>query len=107
MVLQRLGARFHRLHHTLAVVSSRVRIGARSSKGVFGGQDDALAVALHKLAEERFARPVRVEVGGVDEIAPGIAESVVDLSCLVLCRTPTPVIAKGHGAEGCLRNPKS
>ena len=27
-------------------------------------------MALHKFAEERFARPVGVEVGGVDEIAP-------------------------------------
>jgi hypothetical protein len=66
--LQPLEARFHCLHHhALAVVASRVRIGARSSKGVFRAHHEALAVALDKLAEERFARPVRVEVSSVDE----------------------------------------
>src|SRR6266699_1575697 len=64
-------------------------------------------MALHKLAEERFARPVGIEVSGIDEIAPGLAESIVYLSHLVLGRTPTPVIAKGHRAERCLRNSKS
>jgi hypothetical protein len=54
----------------------------------------ALTVALHKLAEERFAGPVRVEVSGVDEISTSIAESVIDLSRLVLGSAPTPLFAK-------------
>ena len=100
--LQPLQARFYRLHHILALVTSRVRICARSRHGVFRGQDHALAMVLHKLAEKRFARPVGVKVRGVDEIAPGLAESIVYLPRFVLGRTPTPVIAEGHGAERCL-----
>ena len=74
--------------------------------GVFRGQHHALAVALHELAEERFARPVGVEIGGLNEIAPGLAEGVVHLSRFVLGRTPTPLLAEGHRAERGLRNSK-
>ena len=42
--LQPLEVRFHGLHHILAVIAGRVRIGPRSSTGVFRGQDHALAM---------------------------------------------------------------
>jgi hypothetical protein len=64
-------------------------------------------MVLDKLAEKRFARPVCVKVGGVDEIAPGLAEGIVHLACFVLGRTPAPFIAEGHCAEGRLRNSES
>jgi hypothetical protein len=57
--LQPLQARFYGLHHILALVISRVRICARIGQAVFRGQDHALAMVLHKLAEKRFTRPVR------------------------------------------------
>src|SRR5260370_40763496 len=83
-----------------------VRIGARSSIGVFRGQHHARAMVLHKLAEKRFARPVCVKVGGVDEISPRFAKSVVHLARFVLDRTPAPFLAEGHCAERRLRNPE-
>src|SRR6266404_4443933 len=99
--------RFYGLHHILALVTSRVRIGARSRHGVFRGKDHALAMVLHKLAEKRFARPVGVKVRGVDEIPPGLAKGIVHLACFVLGRTPAPFLAEGHCAERRLRNPES
>jgi hypothetical protein len=105
--LQSFEARFHCLHHVLALIAGRVLVRTRNGIGVFRGHHHALAVALHKLAEEGFARPVRVHVRGVDEIAPGLAESVVHLSCLILCGTPAPLLTEGHGAERCLRNLES
>ncbi len=64
-------------------------------------------MVLHKLAEKRFARPVCVKVGGVDEIPPRLAKAVVHLARFVLVRTPAPFVAEGHCAECCLRNPES
>src|SRR5260370_39151939 len=93
--LQPLQARFYRLHHILALFTSRVRICARSRHGVFRGQDHALAMVLHILAEKRFARPVGIKVRGVDEIAPSLAKGVVHLACFVLGRTPAPFFAEG------------
>ena len=55
----------------------------------FVAKHHALAVALHELAEERFAGAVRVDIGGVDEIAPGLAESVVDF-CASSFAAPHP-----------------
>ena len=49
-------ARFHCLHHILALVAGRVRVCARSGEGVFRGHHHALAVVLRKLTEERLAR---------------------------------------------------
>jgi len=68
--LQPSEARFYSLHHILAVIAAGVRIGARSCSRVFRGQHHALAMVLHKLAQKRFARPLSVRVGGVDEIHP-------------------------------------
>ena len=43
---------------------------------------------------------LRVDVGGVDEIATGFAKRVVHFSRLVFGRTPTPLLAEG---QWCLR----
>ena len=60
--LQPIEAGLYRLHHILALIAGRIGIRARSGVAVFRGQDHTLAVALRKLAEERFARPVGVKV---------------------------------------------
>src|SRR5262249_21549304 len=73
----------------------------------FRGQHDALAMALHEFPEERFAVAVGVEVGGIDEVPPGLAERVVHLPRLVLGGPPAPFLAEGHRAERRLRNTKS
>ena len=61
-------------------------------------------MAAHEFTEQRFAGPVGVDIGGVDEIAAGFAIGVVHFSRLVFCRAPSPIFAKGHRAEGNLRN---
>ena len=105
--LQPPEARFHSLHHILTLIAGRIRIGARSGSRVFRGQHHTLAMVLHKLAEKRFARPIGVRVGGVDEIPPRLAKGVVHPARLVLDRTPAPFLAEGRGAERGLRNPES
>src|SRR5580704_10977090 len=105
--LQSLETRFHSLHHVLALIAGGVRVCAWKSVGVFSSEHDALAMASHKIAEKRFAGPIRVDIGSVDEIAAGVAEGVVYFPCLVLGRTPTPVVAEGHRAERRFRNSKS
>jgi hypothetical protein len=64
-------------------------------------------MVLYKLAEKRFARSVRVKVGGVDEITARLAEKIVQLPRFVLPRTPAPFLAEGHRAKRRLRNSKS
>src|SRR5260370_34981688 len=86
---QSFETRFHRLHHILALVACSVWVCARKSVGVFRGKHHALAMAVHKVAEERFARPVRVVVGWVAEIAPSPWEGSVSFPCPVLGSTPT------------------
>jgi len=61
-------------------------------------------VVLHELTQEGFAGPIGVEVSGVDEIAAGFAEGVVDLAGFVLGGAPAPVFAEGHGAKGSFGN---
>ena len=53
-------------------------------------------MAVHELAEETFTCAVGVDVGGVDEVAAGFEEGVVDLAALLFCRTPAPILTEGH-----------
>src|SRR5882762_7396010 len=70
--LQPFETRLHGLHHTLALVARGVRVCAWKSVGVFRSEHDALAMPFHKIAEKRFAGPIRVDIGSVDEIAAGV-----------------------------------
>ncbi len=91
---------FYGLEHVLALVAAGVGIRSRSGIRVFRSQHHALAVVLHELAQEGFAGSVGVEICGVDEIAAGFAERVVNLAGFFLGRAPAPVLAEGHGAQG-------
>jgi len=70
---------FHRLHHALAVIARRIRIIAGGGKGVFGGYNDALAMALNELTYEFFARAVGVEISRVKEVSACLAVGLIDL----------------------------
>ena len=52
-----------------------------------------------ELAEQLFGRAVRVQVGGVDEVAAPVDVGVEDATSLVLLRTPAPVGAERHGPQ--------
>jgi hypothetical protein len=62
----------------LALIARRIGIVAGRSNGVFRGQNDALAMALHELAHEFFARAVRVEIRGVNEVSARFAIGLID-----------------------------
>jgi hypothetical protein len=76
--LQSLQTGFHCLHHALAVIARRIRIIAGHSVGVFRGYDHALAITLHELAQEFFARAAGVEIRRVDEVAASLAVGLID-----------------------------
>jgi hypothetical protein len=80
------------------MIARGIRIIAGSCVAVFGGQHDTLAMAVHELAKKRFARPLRVDIGAVDKVAAGLAESIIHSSRLFARRTPAPLLAKGHCA---------
>ena len=89
------------------MIAGGVRIVPRGGVGVLRRQDDALALAVHELAEETFACAVGVNVGGVDEVAAGFEEGVVDLAALLRGGTPPPILAESHRAEAQFRDPKA
>jgi hypothetical protein len=64
-------------------------------------------LAVQELAEETFTGAVGVDVGGVDEVATGFEEGVVDLAALLRGRPPPPILAERHRAEAQFRHPKA
>src|SRR6516164_10198030 len=64
-------------------------------------------MTLHEFAKKSFTAAIGVEIGGVDEVAARVAESLIDFAGFVLRRAPAPVFAEGHGAERGFRNSKT
>ncbi len=61
----------------------------------FAGQDDLVAAALERVAEQRFRDTRVVHVGGVEEVDAGVEAAVDDLVGARLIER----LAEGHGAE--------
>src|SRR5262245_29792754 len=57
-------------------------------------------MTAHELTYERLTCPLRVEVGGIDEIPASLAIRVIYLSGFLFRRSPTPFLSKGHSAQG-------
>ena len=51
-----------------------------------GGQDDVVAAALQRLADDLLGLPAGVDVGGVDEVDAGVERGVDDADRLVVVR---------------------
>src|SRR6516225_5647220 len=64
-------------------------------------------MTLHEFAKKSFTAAIGVDIGGVDEVAARVTESIIDFAGFVLRRAPAPVFAKGHGAERGFRNSKT
>ncbi len=96
----------HRAQHVLALVAAAVRIGPAAGGGIveseLGGDDHAVARGglADELAEHALAVAAGVAVGGVEEIAAGFEVAVENRPRLFFFRTPAPVSAEGHGAQG-------
>ena len=75
--VQPLQAGLAGLHHVLALVAAGVGVVARGFELVYlVARTTCIAVPCKKFAEERLARAVGVEVGGIDEVAARLAEGV-------------------------------
>jgi len=64
-------------------------------------------MSFEKLAEKRLTGAIRVDVGGINEVAARFPKSVIDFLRVVFGRTPAPVFAKRHGAQAEFRNAQS
>src|SRR5918994_383960 len=63
------------LHEPAPRVAAVVRVVAH--RGVrLGGQHDVVAAALQRLADDLLRLALRVDVGGVDEVDPGVQRLV-------------------------------
>ena len=82
------------------MVAAGVRVVRVEAERVLGGDHPALAPRLGELADEALARPVRVVVRGVDEVAAGLVVPLEDPAALVRVGAPAPVGPEGHRAEG-------
>ena len=66
-------------------------------QGVLGRQHPALTLGGDQLADDAFALPARVGVGGIDKVATRLAEPLDDADSLIPGRTPTaPGVTEDH-----------
>src|SRR3954451_478831 len=63
-----------------------------------GGEDDVVATALERLADDRLGLAVGVDVGGVDEVDAGVEGAADDPDAVGV--VGVAVAAEHHGAEG-------
>ena len=55
----------------------------------------------------RFASTVGIEISSVDEVAAGVAESVVNFAGFAFDGAPAVFFSQNHGAKRCFRNSKT
>jgi hypothetical protein len=67
-----------------------------------GGQDDVVAAAVEGLADDLLRLAGRVDVGGVDEVDPGVERAVDDADRVVVVGVAPG--AEHHRAEAELRD---
>ena len=68
-----------------------------------GGEHDVVAAALERLADDLFGLAGRVDVGGVDEVDPGVQRAVDDADRVVVVGVAPG--AEHHRAEAQLARP--
>src|SRR3979490_1020720 len=89
-------AGFDGLDHRLATVTSRVRMLIQSgAKSVLGSENNRLSFRSDQFTHDRFARSIRVNRCGINEVASGVAKYFVDLSSFVPAGSPTPIGSEG------------
>jgi len=103
--LQSTQARLDRGDNLLAVVPGTVRIIRVGLVGELGCEHEPVAAPFEQLADDRFRRPVGVDVGGVDDVAAGVGEQVEHPRADIRGCAPAPVFTEGHGAQRHLREP--
>src|SRR5712671_6885512 len=103
--LQSTQARLDRSDYLLAVVAGTVRITRVGLVGELGAEHEPVSAPFEQVTEDRFRRPVGVDVGGVDDIAASVSEQVQHPRADIWGCPPAPVFTEGHGAQRHLRDP--
>ena len=105
---QSLEAGVERLGQALAMNPGRIRIAcSRNRIGIFGGDDEAFAVARDEPPDDALALAPHVHVRGVDEIAARLSIGLEHRARLVFRPRPFDPRAEGHRSKRDLRNPKT
>src|SRR5262245_22160340 len=89
----------HGLHHVLARVAGGVDVALTHRAGELRREHDSFAFRCDELAQVFFASAGRVHVRGIDEVAAGFPERVVDTSTFLLVDAEASLSAKRHCAE--------
>ena len=93
-----------------AVGAAAVGIASVHAAEELGGEDDAIALAgmlAEVIADDLFRMSLGIGIGGVDEVAAFVDESVENRFRVLHGRSPSPVFAEGHRPETERRNTKS
>lgn len=86
------------------MVARGVQVAAVARHGVLGRDDEAIAAARKKLAEDGLALTAAVEVRRVDDVAAGVGVQVENAAALPQRRAAS-LLAEGHRPEEQLGDP--
>jgi hypothetical protein len=79
-------------------VAALVRVVVVHGAVELGGEHDVVPAALERLADDLLGLAARVDVGGVDDVDPGVQGPVDDADALLMVRVaPGP---EHHGSQG-------
>jgi len=95
--------------HVLAVIAARVGIALAREERVFCGDDEVVPVGFNEFAQQALTRALVIFVGGVDEIAAGLRETVKDFSAFFFRCGEAPVFPgfpESHRAQAKLGDPE-
>ena len=95
--------------HVLAVIAARVGIAFAGEKRAFRRDNEVVAVGRNEFAEQALTCAFVIFVGGVDEIAAGLRETVKDPSRFIFrCGEAKvfPSLPESHRAQAKLGNPQ-
>ena len=91
------------------MIAARVWVAFSGKERVFGGDYEVVPIGFQEFAQQALTRALVIFVGGVEEIAAGLSETVKDFSRFVFRCGETqvfPSIAEGHRAKAELGNPQ-
>jgi hypothetical protein len=92
------------VHQVLAMISPAIGIGGAPTERVLRRKHEALALALHELADELLAHAIGVCIRGIDEIAASFYKRVEDCAAFLRRGTDCAHIAEDHGSKAEFRD---
>ena len=89
----------HAAHQVFAMIASKVQVSTAVAQRIFGSYHKMIAVFSDEVAHKFFRCTLRIAIGGINKVAPGIRVGIKDLLADFFVTAPFPLGAKAHGAE--------